>query len=180
MGLPHQQHHHLTAQDEQHNENNGGSNPLPTMQRGTASLFSAPHYPTSSFKHTPYPLTNTLPPHQEISSLNESLLHSLNDISLPQQLSTTGRSNFQVYKQLQFPSSSNNGSMKKKKKNATAENDRPPGIPPSPSSSSLQAVSSSLPHLEREQLYSDEADVKIWTVQYVPEMYNIKKKIVKV
>ena len=71
-------------------------------------------------------------------------------------LPSKGKSNQQVYRQLQFPTASNNGSMKKKKRGGAEgaiNKSSSPGIGDS------QSVSDSLPTLERE--YKDQ-DVRIW------------------
>ena len=73
-------------------------------------------------------------------------------------LPSKGKSNQQVYRQLQFPTASNNGSMKKKKR-GSAEGEETKS--PSPGFKESQSVSPSLPTLEKE--YRDQ-DVRIWSV----------------
>ena len=57
---------------------------------------------------------------------------------------------------------------------------------PLPNSATV-STSASLPHLEREHLANQDQDVRIWSVQYVPELYTVDrslqrrpKKVVKV
>jgi len=81
------------------------------------------------------------------------------------------------YNQLQYPTASNYGSMKKRKRGGGGGGGGDHGG---------SVTSASLPHLEREHLHQDQ-DVRIWSVQYVPELYTVDrslqrrpKKVVKV
>lgn len=104
-------------------------------------------------------------------------------------LPSRGRTNSTTassYNQLQYPTASNYGSMKKRKRGGGGDQGGSVTSPsPLPTSTSVTA-SASLPHLEREHLQQDQ-DVRIWSVQYVPELYTVDrslqrrpKKVVKV
>ena len=80
----------------------------------------------------------------------------------------------QIYSQLQLPSASNNGSMKKKKVGTGLESIGPSHTIVSASSSS---ISSSTNYRESEYY---EKDVKVWALEYVPDVFSIRKKTVKV
>ena len=97
------------------------------------------------------------------------------------------------YNQLQYPTASNYGSMKKRKRGGGGggggggdQGGSVTSPSPLPNSTTGVTTSASLPHLEREHLHQDQ-DVRIWSVQYVPELYTVDrslqrrpKKVVKV
>ena len=101
-------------------------------------------------------------------------------------LPSRGRTTASSYNQLQYPTASNFGSMKKRKRGGGGDQGGSVTSPsPLPTSTSV-THSTSLPHLEREHLHQDQ-DVRIWSVQYVPELYTVDrslqrrpKKVVKV
>ena len=117
---------------------------LPSPQ--PLSLFSSPHYPTSSN------YSSQLPHHTSIHT------HGLPS------------SDSQIYSQLQFPTTSNKGSMKKKKVEPDLESS-------GPNHTSSSSMSSSPSHRETEYY---EQGVKVWAVEYVPDVFSIRKKTVKV
>ena len=127
-------------------------NPIPNYPTNT------PHYPSNPQNYsseTPVSTASQAPSHHQSLSL---LPHPYAPSYTPSRtqdrtLPSKGRSNQQVYRQLQFPTASNNGSMKKKKREGATTKSSSPGIADS------QSVSASLPTLERE--YRDQ-DVRIW------------------
>ena len=149
------------------------------------SMLANPYYPGTS-QYTTLTQSNnslsSLPPHpsHQFSTL------PIQTIGIPtsqQPNSRVSRSNFQIYSQLQLPSLSNNGSMKKKKKRQESDQLPPsPDSTPPPQSQSPPTTSSSPPttsppvHTEKE--YYD-GDVRIWKVEYVPQVMSINKKTVK-
>jgi len=159
------------------------------------SLFNTPYYPSTSHN-----LNQSLTSLPHLSSSFQSPPQSthqfstlqIQPIGLPMsnrdsqhQSSRVSRSNFQIYSQLQVPSLSNNGSMKKKKKKKESEQlPQPPSPdlsppPPSQSPASVSYASNPSPASHIEQEYYD-GDVRVWEVQYVPQVMSINKKTVKV
>ena len=133
------------------------------------SLFSSPHYPTSSnysSQHVPT-ITRPLLPHN--TSIHPAT-GSPNTHGLPRTSSDILDPNYQIYSQLQFPLTSNKGSMKKKKVEPDLES-------AGPNHTSSSSLSSSPSHRETEYY---EQDVKVWAVEYVPDVFSIRKKTVKV
>ena len=84
-------------------------------------------------------------------------------------------SNHSIYNELQVPSASNFGSMKRKKK---SENKEKRGRVQDSSSSDSSGVVSQQMEL-REEEYS-ENNVKIWSLQYIPQVFSVSKKAAKV
>ena len=84
-------------------------------------------------------------------------------------------SNHSIYNELQVPSASNFGSMKRKKK---SENKGGKGRVQDSSSSDSSGVVSQQMEL-REEEYS-ENNVKIWSLQYIPQVFSVSKKAAKV
>ena len=128
--------------------------PTNTLNYPTNTL----NYPTNTQNYgseTPASTASQAPSHHQSLSL---LPHPYAPSYTPSRtqdrtLPSKGKSNQQVYRQLQFPTASNNGSMKKKKRDGAVTKSSLPGIGDS------QSVSASLPTLERE--YRDQ-DVRIW------------------
>ena len=143
------------------------------------SMLATPYYPSTSQYTTliqSNPSLTSLPAHQ-FSTLPIQTL-GIPTLNKDSQLSNSrvSRSNFQIYSQLQLPSLSNNGSMKKKKKRQESDQ-----LPPSPDSSPpppSQSPASSPPQHTEQEYY--DGDVRIWQVEYVPQVMSIKKKTVKV
>ena len=120
---------------------------------------NTPDYPTNTQNYgseTPVSTASQAPSHhQSLSMLPHAPSYTpsrTQDRTLP----SKGKSNQQVYRQLQFPTASNNGSMKKKKRDGS---DRAITQSSLPGIGDSQSVSASLPTLERE--YRDQ-DVRIW------------------
>ena len=82
---------------------------LPSPQ--PLSLFSSPHYPTSS-NYSSQKVPTMLPHHTSIHPATETSSDILDH-------------NYQIYTQLQFPFTSNKGSMKKKKVEPDSESSGP-------------------------------------------------------
>ena len=82
-----------------------------------------------------------------------------------------------IYSQLQFPSASNFGSMKRKKKQAfkAPKTDEMSTTESEVSSSDTNVIVNNVTEHE----YSDN-NVKIWSLQYVPQVMSVSKKTVKV
>ena len=101
---------------------------------------------------TPVSSTDHFPSHhQSLSTLPNPFAPSYTpsrtqDLTLP----TRGRSNLQVYPQLQYPTASNKGTMNKKKRL---------GAEGTATESSSHGISDSLPHLGRED---GDQDVRVW------------------
>jgi len=170
------------------------ANPNATSLHQPQSLFTTPYYPTSSYysnhnnsthsltSQPPYnndtnsqPLKQPPPNAHHFSTLPtyNSGNPTTNGLPPPPASQRVPRSNFQIYSQLQYPTASNHGSMKKRKK----LNSSTPSLDPSPPPPSPHEESISPNHTEKE--YYDQ-DVRVWSVQYVPEVFSITKKTVKV
>ena len=153
---------------------------LPSHQQ----LFSSPYYPTSSYHNTQYMVSHPISPFDTYSSpilphpptLHNTLSKgSPNTHGLPTPPpSNTQDAQDQIYSQLQLPSASNHGSMKKKKVSTAVESRGPSNNHASASSSSI----SSSPNYRETEYY--DKDVKVWAVEYGPEVFTIRKKTVKV
>ena len=153
---------------------------LPSHQQ----LFSSPYYPTSSYHNTQSMVSHPISPFDTYSS--PLLAHpptlqnplgkgSPNTHGLPPPPpSNTQNTDDQIYSQLQLPSASNNGSMKKKQIHTGVESRGPSNNLVSASSSSI----SSSPNYRETEYY--DKDVKVWAVEYGPEVFTIRKKTVKV
>jgi hypothetical protein len=143
------------------------------------SLFNTPYYPTSSFydknltsshQNQNHSLHQTITHHTVGPATHNASIGSPNIHGLPPPPSYEDEnSNFQIYSQLQFPSTSNKGSMKKKKTDSVLDSSDPSPSPSSPTRSPT--------HREREYY---EQGVKVWTVEYVPDVFTLTKKTVKV
>ena len=128
-------------------------------------LFSSPHYPTSSYYTTPPAVSQGVP---------KKSLPQTSHVLPPLSSSGFQNTNDQIYSQLQLPSASNKGSMKKRKSDSGLESFDPCITL---AGTSYSSISSSTNYKERE--YYDN-DVKVWAVEYGPEVFSLRKKTVKV
>ena len=88
-------------------------------------------------------------------------------------------SNHSIYNDLQVPSASNFGSMKRKKKSENNNKGKKGREQPDGSSSSDGSGVVTQQMELREQEYS-ENNVKIWSLQYIPQVFSVSKKTAKV
>ena len=166
--------------------------PPPFHSLAPNALFQSPHYPVSSSSAMEIAPSH----HQSLTTLHHPYAPSYTPSRQPgggeATLPSRGRTNSSTassYNQLQYPTASNYGSMKKRKRGGGGGGGDQGGSVTSPSplpTSTSVTTSASLPHLEREHLHQDQ-DVRIWSVQYVPELYTVDrslqrrpKKVVKV
>ena len=126
-------------------------------------------------------------PRDQRDHQKDSSLRDLRDISKidtkPRSHLTDGKhlalssSNQSIYNQLQFPSASNFGSMKRKKKVGKGEKGISGEEKVEDSSSDSSGVVSQQMEF-REEEYS-ENNVKIWSLQYIPQMFSVSKNTAK-
>ena len=138
------------------------------------SLSSVNNVKTSS----PYVMYSLDPAvqYQEDSSMNPMLNFANRRVS-----TATSGSTQSIYSQLQFPSTSNFGSMKRKKKfDSSAKKNHQKEEANYATDSTEYSTDVTGDNIDfTEQEYTDN-NVKIWSLQYVPQVFSITKKTVKV
>ena len=145
----------------------------------TASLLSLTASQNQSQKtSSPYVMYSLDP---TIHYPEDSSMNPMSNFAQRRVSNATSGSTQSIYSQLQFPSTSNFGSMKRKKKgdSSSKKNSVKEEVHYSTDSTeySTDATGDNIDFTEQE--YTDN-NVKIWSLQYVPQVFSISKKTVKV
>ena len=144
-------------------------------QTGSMISLSSVNNAKTSSPYVMYSLDPAIQ-YQEDSSMNPMLNFANRRVS-----TATSGSTQSIYSQLQFPSTSNFGSMKRKKKfDSSAKKNHQKEEANYATDSTEYSTDVTGDNIDfTEQEYTDN-NVKIWSLQYVPQVFSIAKKTVKV
>ena len=156
-------------------QNNGNLNTMKHVQNGSVQSL-IPSLPSAS----PY-VTYSLDPalhNREHSLMDVRAMENFAD----RRRSVLNGSTQSIYNQLQYPAASNFGSMKRKKKKQESEHSEKVKLqaPSSTESESSGSSGAGAVHGKFQEEEYMENNVKVWSLQYVPQVFSFTKKTVKV